>query len=392
MLVIMALAIPVLCGGMGLIMDNGAAYRMKRELQSVADSAATAAVMEMRHPDSDYVVSAGYQDAALNGYDIAEGADVSVNRPPQYGPYAGNSSYIEVLVSDTAPLFFLGALGIDAMTPRARSVAGVTSGPKCAYSLSPSGSNAFKAQGNADVTFENCGIQVNSDSSTAITTSGAATIQATSIDVVGDYNGNGFLPTPTTGAVNTGDPFDYLEPPVFSGCDHNSLVTVKTTVTLDPGVYCGGIKFNSQARATLNPGTYVIKGEFKVNGSAEIEGEGITFFLTSDSGSYSPISMNGNSSMKITAPTDGPLKGIAFYQDPSLTASSPNTFNGGAEFDIDGALYFPTTDVKFSGNFDSSAGNMMLAANKAEFHGSPTFRALPAAMIPSMLTTAKMVE
>jgi hypothetical protein len=169
---------------------------------------------------------------------------------------------------------------------------------------------------------------------------------------------------------------------------------VQTEETLNPGVYCKGLSFNANAVATLNPGVYVIKGGgVSVNGGAVISGAGITIYNTEASGKpYDAITINGGAEVVLTAPTSGTYKGMLFMQDPTVSSTKVNKFNGNAQVEFSGVLYFPTTPVEFSGTFDAGTSNMMLIAETIDFKGTADFSTLTDEYRPAELSFARLVE
>ncbi|RMD85206.1 MAG: hypothetical protein D6815_02380, partial [Candidatus Dadabacteria bacterium] len=103
LLVILVIAIPVLLGALGLIVDNVHTFRAKRSLQSAADAAVIAAAHELRKQNLDSFVVAAEEDARLNGASADSGAVVRVNYPPKSGRWAGNRDYVEVVVARRVP-------------------------------------------------------------------------------------------------------------------------------------------------------------------------------------------------------------------------------------------------------------------------------------------------
>ena len=72
----MALILPVGLAATGLVIDLGHMYSYKREMQNAADAAAVAAVQEWRQENWSSYADAAREDAALNGFDEADGAEV----------------------------------------------------------------------------------------------------------------------------------------------------------------------------------------------------------------------------------------------------------------------------------------------------------------------------
>jgi hypothetical protein len=140
-------------------------------------------------------------------------------------------------------------------------------------------------------------------------------------------------------------------------------VTGNNTLTLSPGLYNGGINIIGNANVTFNPGTYVIAGGgLSVTGNSTLSGNGVTFYLTTGSGSYGPVDITGNATVNLTAPTSGSLAGILFFQDRSIPAgSAASTIIGNSSSTFDGTMYFSTTGLTYLGNSASSGYTILIA-------------------------------
>ncbi len=162
-----AIGMAVIMGFVALTIDVGLAFREKSNLQNAADSAALAAADELATTGSQsaaisqatsYLQMYGYQSPAQT---------ISVNIPPTSGPHAGNSSYVEVLVTTHQSAVFRGPLDSSLWNISARSVAVVGKGNPPPYnfvSLNQSSENhtlLVKLGGQLTVT---SGIYVNSSS------------------------------------------------------------------------------------------------------------------------------------------------------------------------------------------------------------------------------------
>ena len=93
--------------------------------------------------------------------------------------------------------------------------------------------------------------------------------------------------------------------------------------SLNAGYYCG---LNLSGNVDLKPGTYFLNGDLKINANANITGTGVTIVMMGSSS----ITMNGNATIKLSAPTTGATSGILFWGDRANTASVSNKFNGTA--------------------------------------------------------------
>lgn len=346
-------------------------------MQTAADSAAMAASEELSYGD---FVKAGKADASTNGYtDGTGGITVAINNPPSSGPNSSNSAYVEAVVTGSEPTYFLRVLGVNSMTVSARAVAYEGNGPSCIYVMDPSASGALSTNGNVNVQ-SSCGLMVNSSSSSGLTAVGNVTIKAPSIGVVGNYSlgGNASLtPTPKTGIIAATDPLASVAAPTVGSCAHTNLSFNGNTGSsgapyqLYQGTYCGGITVHGNAWLHFNAGTYVLAGGgMNISANTVMSGTGVTFYNTTGTGGYGAITMNGNSTVNLSAPTTGPLAGILFFQDRSIPKTgAASTLSGNSSSTFDGAVYFPTTTLSFNGN-SSANGYSIVVANKLTLVGN----------------------
>jgi Putative Flp pilus-assembly TadE/G-like len=372
-LILFAFTIIVLMGFAGMGIDMGYLRYMRRTMQAATDSAALAGTAELGYGD---VTAAARADAATNGFtNGSKGTRVTVNNPPLSGPHQGNLRYVEVLISQNQPTFFMKVLGIYShmVSTRAVGYSGVSGA--CVYSLDPTASSAFVVSGNSDLSAQ-CGILDNSNNSTAaLVQNGGGCLSAKYIGVVGQFKDNSSClpsPTPETGIAGFTDPLAYLQPPTVGPCPTapaigSSSVSISGgTQTLYPGVYCGGINISGgSTNVTFSPGTYIINGGgLSVTGGANVQGDGVTFYLTGTSSSYKGVSIAGGSNSFLSAPDTGTYAGILFFQDRSITSNSSgsgSSIAGGSGVAVQGTLYFPTTNLQYSGTSTNTHYTIIIA-------------------------------
>ena len=222
-MVLICVSLIALVGMIAIVADFSFMQHQRNMMQTAADSAAMAAAQELNYGDT---VSAGKADAASNGYtDGASSVTVAINNPPATGPNAGNSAYIEAVVSKPQPTYFLRALGVNTMTVSVRAVAYEGSGPNCIYVMNPAASGALS--GNGNITLQSgCGLLVDSSSSSGISVVGNVTVTAPNIGVVGGYSAGGnshLTPTPKTGVIAASDPLAYVPAPTVGSCAHTNF-------------------------------------------------------------------------------------------------------------------------------------------------------------------------
>ena len=287
-LVYTAFALPILLGISGLSIDAGTWYASKRVAQAAADSGALAAaleVMRLEQGEDDYSVSESelkviaIAAAGENGYDAGDGDSIDVNYPPESGPFAGTAGAVEVIVSQPAGVFLARILmDRDEVTVAGRAVAVGGVKDECVYALGKTGS-VVTASGGAEVNLP-CGIAANSVDDAALVTNGGACITTASIKVVGGMKGDCIEPNTAAKANTFNDPFGTMAAPSgFGGCDENKKINVKNgdDVTLEPGVYCGGISV-SGGSLTFEPGQYVFDGSSLSVSGGEVSGDDVVYF------------------------------------------------------------------------------------------------------------------
>jgi hypothetical protein len=370
-LVLATISLVALIGISALTVDIGMLYSTRRRMQTAADAAVVAAATALR--DGQSVTNSATDVSSLNAFTNGKNnVVVKVNNPPSSGAYAGNSSYVEVIITQPQPTYFLRALGYTLLGLSARAVSGGISGPACIYALNPSANNAVYVNGNGTLA-GSCGMIVDSSSSAALYVNGNDTINM-QIAVVGNYVANGsisFSPQPKTKVASLPDPLAYLQPPTVGACNHNNFTTSATTVNLTPGVYCGGIYINGNATVTLQAGTYILNGGgLYMNGNGTLNGTGVTFYNTQGFSSLGQIYFNGNETLNLSAPTSGPLQGILFFQDRTVNNPPAAYVNGNFGSTIKGALYFSKSQLYYNGNGAQNASYTIVVADTIYMNGN----------------------
>lgn len=368
----------VLLAAAGLAIDVGSFRNVRERMQTAADSAAIAGVQAL---NNDNWEKAAENDAALNGFSSDKnGVEVNVYHPPSSGAYANNVNYVQVVISQPQPTYFMRVLGVNKVNVSVNSVAHIGSGPNCVYVLDPNSDASLgemTASGGATVK-ASCGIIVDSASSTALTASGGGTsVKASQIAIVGGWSTNSgavISPIPRTGIIPGDDPLSYVPEPSQGTCLKQGNYHV-TGGTLYPGTYCGGMTINAGAVTTMNPGVYFIDGGgLTINGGANVRGSGVTIYNSFDGNHrYQGISIDGSAIVALSAPTSGPLEAMLFFQDRSVPQGSPgSSIGGGAAQSYEGALYFPTTSLSYSGGSSTAAKYTIIVADMLTISGGVT--------------------
>lgn len=371
--IVSSLLMPVLIGTTALGTEVGMWLYNRQTLQSAADSAAISGATA--HYYGADIQTAAKALAASYGYiDGVNGVSVTIDRPPTSGNYTGNVDAVEVIVSKPQPPLFSVLFHINNFNIVGRAVAMAHIASGCTLSLNKTVSGGTSVQGSAQVNLTGCNMYVNSNHDTsALDVSGTANVHANSVDVVGAISGVDNITVSQDIATDQpplSDPYADTQVPSYSGCDSHNY-TAKSTVTINPGVYCGGMQINAGAVVTLNPGIYYLdQGSLMVNGGGTLTGDGVTLVFTSSTGNnYATATINGGATVNLTPPTDGPTAGITFYGDPNMPTGTTYKFNGGADQYFGGAVYLPKGSVNFAGGSSTKTGCTQIIGDTITFTG-----------------------
>jgi Flp pilus assembly protein TadG len=411
--VILALAVSAIVGFAGLGTEVAAWYYTKRAMQGAADAAASSAAATLAANTS--ATSTQMQDvgksvaATMHFTDGTANTTVSINNPPATttslntcsSPFSAFNCYVEVVINQPqTPL--LSALFLSngpTITARAVALANIRAADQgCVLALDRNSDVGLTTIGSPSLTLNSCAIYVNSSLDPgALTMGGSASISALAAYVVGGISGGGLTTTDGTytGVNPINDPYANAtvpwpspRPVASSGqnCDQNNW-SGGGTLSASSGkayVFCNGIKITGNATLNLCPGVYIVD-----QGSVDLHSGtlnapptsgcattgGVTIILANDTGGAPPdITVNGNFTLNITAPTSGPTAGIALFEDRVSCPSCGNKINGGSTSNITGAIYFPNNAVNYTGG--SSTGGAVctqLIAYTITFKGNSTF-------------------
>lgn len=380
-LIIVGAALPLLVGSAGLAVDTVQWAMWKRQLQRAADSAAFAGVYAKVENNAGMTAEQAV-DGDLTKHNTT--GITLVSGYPQIG-YPTSSAYtngVQVTIAVTKSLGFSSMFLSQAPTITATGTAALfDDGNYCVVALAPTGS-ALAIGGSADV-YMGCGAISNStDPTNSVVVNGNAyNFVASPVAAVGG------MPSAINGATDLQpyniamqDPYASLPTAVPSGmnCTNFNSHIVNTPgggnsggVTLSPGCFSN---FNAGNNTyTLQPGTYYLNNtDLSLNGQTRLEGTGVTIILTGSS--PGSVSMNGNSSISLTAPTTGTYANMLLIQSPNATTGNDNTINGNNNSMLDGAVYFPSGDLTFTGSSAAATQCAMVVAYTVEFTGNATIQ------------------
>jgi hypothetical protein len=379
--ILTGIVLPVLVGAAGLGTEVGLWYYQHQKMQSAADSGAVSAALA----PSNWTGQANAVTASYGYVNGVGGVTVTVNKPPKSGSHVGTPGAVEVIVQQPQPRLFSAIFSSAPVTVSARAVAvNDAEGKGCVLALNKTVGKAVDVQGNTDAELIGCSLYDNSGhSSAALNASGSSKLSALSVHVVGKISGQTVIQTTNgvyTGVAGAPDPYASVANPTPAGPTYNYPNPINSSTTLNPGVYPSGLKLGAQANVKLNPGTYFIeagsngKGGLDIAGGATFKGDGVTLVFTSGNGTdYATATINGGANVNLTAPTSGPLSGIAVFGDRNMPVGTSFKFNGGATQSVTGAIYLSKAAVSFAGGIDNPNACLQLIADTVTLIGNSYF-------------------
>jgi hypothetical protein len=370
----LALAALPLFASVGASIDFGRAASARAGMQAALDATALMMAKDAKVADATQLAAnaSDYFNANFHSSEVG-------NVQTTVSTSSASSGYsVSMTATGVVTTRFMGMMGFSTLHVSVHSNALSTAdGLGCVLSLNPHSSGATTGQGSTNVVLTGCSLYDNSDSSTALTVGGSAAVTAYSVGVVGNLTGRSNITT--TNGIMTGmgvipDPYATASFPSFSGCTQQNFSS-HDTITIDPGVYCGGMKLNAGANVTLNAGIYYLDGgDLTMNGGATMTGTGVTLVFTSQNkNGYATASINGNATVNLTPPKTGGTAGIVVFGDRRMPVGTAFTFNGGAAQYLGGAIYLPTAAVSYSGGANTGTSCTQLIGNTVTFTGNSAF-------------------
>jgi Flp pilus assembly protein TadG len=383
-------------GFVAFALDVGVLFREKRMAQSAAQAAAVAAAEEVGYGNTANKQAVANAMAKLNGFDttLASNPATVTLTTPASGNFTG-SIYVQATVSMPIHTTFLGAFahGMVTMPVSATAIAGGgVSSQTCVCTngtITMSGASKLIATG--------CGIFDNSSSSSSIAVSGGSTLTAASfasaatgwsltgsgniinIPTADIFSGVQTSCSPTLPAVPTYTVSSCITDPGSAGGTHTFGPSSASGVICYKGLTLGA----NSGSSTLNPGTYVIYGNYLTfdagtGGHSNLGGNGVFFYLTNGAelvvqggANVNLVSGGATEAGGSTAPTVGVYNGVLVFQDPADTAVL--SFQGGSTTYMNGAIIAPSAAVTIeNGSGATTKGGLVSTSLTIEGGGTVT--------------------
>ncbi|MBY0256965.1 TadE/TadG family type IV pilus assembly protein [Methylobacterium sp.] len=335
-LVLFALIMPILFGLSAAALEYAGLVKRRAELQRAADGASIAGVNQFKLANADDASAIRTAQAMA----VAQARNNGGTTPQVTAAVIGSHTGVQVTVSETVPLSFGKLLNMPSVDIAVSSTAKLTGTTRlCLLALDPLAMGAFHLESAARITAADCSLYSNSINPAGIQSENAAVAKSLSTCSAGGYTGasSNFTPPPATGCPVLRDPLADRQPPAVGSCavlpalvnpiidqliPNNPIYgrnVVSRRTTLRPGTYCGGLHITRGAQVTLEPGIYVMKdGPLVVDMAGSITGANVGFYFA---GLQTGLLFDKTSFIDLTAPKDGDMAGLLFFEERTPLAS-----------------------------------------------------------------------
>jgi Flp pilus assembly protein TadG len=370
--VVLAVSIPVVAGILGLGIETGIWYTIKRHDQAIADVAALSGAIEIADGGSCATgwssCVAAKTDADANNFDVTasanSGSTIVVTTP------GGVSTVTVTLQHQQTPLMVSYFLGTTPFTIGTQAVAQVQAIDSCMAGVAKTGTTLHMS-GSPSISTPGCEITSDSTSQDSIKTNGSPTIDAYSIVTAGGVNGgcadiSGLDVPPSCGATAPVDPYASVAVATSpANLTTFAMPTLPSTATTFPTLPT--VPANPSASAPAAPGSQT--------GTGTCAGTGVTTF------SYTKFCYNTTSLITINASGALTAGKVYSFKGPVTIAAgatvtfsnNPISLNGTGGFTINGTATNPTSIYVSNGSITSGSASVITLTSGGSFKASGGF-------------------
>ena len=90
--------------------------------------------------------------------------------------------------------------------------------------------------------------------------------------------------------------------------------------------------------------------------------------MSGDNGQAGDLIINSQAELVMSSPDSGTYKGVLFYRD-RRASNIEIKINGGAQSNLSGALYFPSSDITYAGSAGMNVECLQMVGQKLRFRG-----------------------
>ncbi|MEE4239181.1 MAG: TadE/TadG family type IV pilus assembly protein [Anderseniella sp.] len=354
---IFGLVAPVLAGVAGVAVDYARYTNTVSNLQGLADGAAVAAVRSMAVANMNATIARSSVDSYVKqkAEEIAwQGSNTVIDVQTEI---SGTGDAVEVQLSQEWSPMLAHVLFGDVKTPAVVTSTArmISSGRVCVLSLNETEDATIDMDDSSRLAGVGCGIFANSTASSALMVQAGAGIDASLICSSGGSriaNVSNVRPGVSHDCPAMPDPLADLAAPSVGPCDYTDY-TLSNLVILNarprPGVYCGGMKLDSNAILNMRPGTYIIKdGPLIITDQAILRGIGVSFYLVGEDARFE---FGPATTLVLEAPETGEMAGLLVYEDRGNDPTTHIIKSENARTLL-GTIYTPRSTVEVSSDAD----------------------------------------
>ena len=369
-------AIPVI-GAIGAAVDFSKASDVRSQMQNALDAAVLAGVTQ---------ASANQIATAGNVFDGDFSGKYATTATRSFTQNADGS--LSGTASTSVSMAFLSVLQVPPLAMTVKSTANPgkqATSPVCILLLSQLDSQALLVNSGAVLNAQSCEVHVASTQNPAAMFNATLNVKRICVKGANVTKNGGVTPPVVTSCATISDPFAGTLPTVSTNSCSNipnannnlnynsgSSAAVlpagvygginfgNTSVTMNPGVFCGSINFNgvTNGTVTLNPGLYEIHGTWNVNSGWTVNGTDVTFYFVDQN---AMVHFNGATAATLSAPTTGTYANILMYEPTGLSTGYATIDS--STLNLKGLIYLPSRKLtaNSTSNLSSTGLNMVLS-------------------------------
>jgi Flp pilus assembly protein TadG len=376
------LLMPIFLGAAGLGVEASNWSVIEVQLQRAADAAAIgASVAYGATPNAQAAANAAADIAELNGLPAGTRhwtsstktlTDGLITAKLVTGVRSASDTAFQVTLGEAVPLafakLFVSATSYTLPASATAELVPTASAQPCVLSLG-SGSGSTTLTGTAAMTASSCSVR----SDGGVTMTGNASITAAAVYAGGNISTSGTAAIHATKFPNDGtipDPYANYSPlqnaiARLGSCPACAAVSVTSSnQTIGPGSY-SSISVSGNSTLTLSAGLYIVNGDISVSGGGLDASAGVTIITSGH------VALSGSAQTTLTAPgttpTGGAISGVAI----AGTTTGSVAMTGSSSLIVNGVVYFPKTGVSFTGTWgNQSSPCLELIANTVTLSGT----------------------
>ena len=349
------LAASAIVGVGGGVIDYTKQSSAQTYLQGIADAAVLVGAKELQ--------LSGTQNSKIAQIKAVTADFLLRNIKPELGTpvvnvnVAPNKGTVDLSVTGKVDTPFFGMLGMSSSSDvTAKAAARVLGGlPLCVLALEENQSKGISAANESQLTATGCSVHSNSVHKNSIEAWNTSLLDTGFTCSSGGAAGGGsnYSPVATTDCPTVSDPLSSRIAPIVSVCDYTSVDIIDVVRTLNPGVYCGGLKISGKADVTFSPGNYIIKdGSFVMSDQVTVRGQYVSFYFT---GLDTSLIAQNKAEVSFSATKDGQNAGLLIYEDKNNPNPVVHEITSPNVKSLVGTIYLPQS--QFNVSVTSAAGS-----------------------------------